>query len=89
MNNKSLANLTDEELRQAFRKHTLQGLVVSVLLLVIFLIIYFTPMETQPAMFNSIIITIAVISVALAIWYHLGRRRYYKEFRRRNMRIRG
>lgn len=89
MNNNSLARLTDEELRQAFRKHTIRGLVVSILLLVIFLIIYFTPLETQPAIFSTVIIAIAVISVALAIWYHIGRRRYYKEFRRRNMRIRG
>ncbi len=85
----SLEQQSNEELRASFRQHTMRGLVISVSLLVVFCIFYFVPMDMQPEAFNFVIIAIAVVSVSLAIWYHLGRRKYYKEFKRRDMRIRG
>lgn len=89
MNSNSLAKLTDEELRRSFHKHTFRGLYISLALLGLFFIIYLVPIDVRPAVASTAIIVIALVSVVLAVWYHLGRRRYYKEFRRRNLMIRG
>ncbi len=89
MNSNSLAQLTEEELRRSFHKHTFRGLYVSLALLALFFIIYLVPINVQPEIASAATILIALVSVVLAVWYHMGRRRYYKEFRRRNLMIRG
>lgn len=89
MRSNPFASLSDESLRRAFRKHTIRGLIASLMLLVLFVLFYIFPVIHEPEVARIVMLFIAVVSVAFAVWYHLGRRRYYKEFRRRNMQIRG
>ncbi len=89
MSSEPFSDLSDEALRQAFRKHTMTGLIASLTLLVVFVIIYFVPLNIPSETARIVTLIIAAASVIFAVWYHLGRRRYYKEFRRRNMSIRG
>ena len=77
-----LAQLSDEELQARFRKHSLHGMIISLSLLVSFLILYFYADPDNPVV-TTISVIISAASVALAIWYHVEKRKYLKEFKRR------
>lgn len=79
-----LAEFTDEELRQRFRQHSIRGMIISLLLLVGFLMIYFFA-DTGNSIIIGVTVVIAVASVLLAIWYHARKRQYFNEFKRRKI----
>jgi len=80
--------LTDEELRQRFRQHSIRGMIVSLLLLAGFLLLYFFADSENTAIFVATVI-IATASILLAIWYHARKRQIHNEFRRRSSEAEG
>lgn len=78
-----LQQLTDEELRQQFRQHSIRGMIVSLLLLAGFLLLYFFADSENTVIFVATVV-IATASVLLAIWYHARKRQIYNEFKRRS-----
>ena len=81
-----LMQLSDEELRQRFRQHSIRGMIVSLLLLVGFLLLYFFADSENTVIFIATV-TIAVASVLLAIWYHARKRQIFNEFKRRETKL--
>ncbi|MEQ9443660.1 MAG: hypothetical protein RIG62_31765 [Cyclobacteriaceae bacterium] len=81
-----ITELTDEELRQQFRQHSIRGMIVSLLLLVGFLLIYFFT-DGGNAIIIGVTVVIATASVLLAIWYHARKRQFFNEFKRRQTRF--
>lgn len=81
-NKEKLMQLSDEELRQRFRQHSVRGMIVSLLLLVGFLLLYFFA-DSSNAIIIGATAVIAVASVLLAIWYHARKRQIFNEFKRR------
>lgn len=77
-----LMQLSDEELRQHFRRHSVRGMIVSLLLLVGFLLLYFFA-DSSNAIIIGATAVIAAASVLLAIWYHARKRQIFNEFKRR------
>ncbi len=79
---KNISALSDPELQARFRKHSVRGMIISLSLLVSFLILYFYADPGNPVV-TTLSVIISVASVALAIWYHVEKRKYIKEFKRR------
>ena len=80
-----MANLTqfsDDELQARFRQHSLRGMIISLSLLVSFLLLYFYA-DPENVVITTIFVIISVASIALALWYHVEKRKYFKEFKRR------
>ncbi len=80
-----MANLTqfsDDELQARFRQHSLRGMVISLSLLVSFLLLYFYA-DSDNIIITTVFAVISIASIALALWYHLEKRKYFKEFKRR------
>ena len=77
-----LTEFTDEELRQRFRQHSIRGMIISLLLLVGFLMVYFFA-DTSNSIVIGATVVIATASVLLAIWYHARKRQFFNEFKRR------
>lgn len=84
MNKSRLQQLSEEELRQEFRKHNIRGIIISLSLLAVFLIIYFIPLGIDPDLQYDLFIGLIVLSAGYGLWYNLSKRKYFKEFRRRN-----
>jgi len=80
---KKLMQLTDEELRLYFRKHSIRGMIISLLLLAGFLLLYFFADSSDSVVIGATVV-IATASVLLAIWYHARKRQIFNEFKRRN-----
>ncbi|MEM6841626.1 MAG: hypothetical protein AAF944_00310 [Bacteroidota bacterium] len=78
-----LKQLSDTELQQHFRQHSIRGSIISLLLLIGFLLLYFFA-DRENTVVLVATITTAIISILVAIWYHAYKRRIYNEFRRRN-----
>ena len=78
----TLAHLSDEELQAHFRQHSVRGMIISLSLLVSFLILYFYADPANPVV-TTLSVIISAASVALAIWYHVEKRKYLKEFKQR------
>ena len=78
----NLTHFSDGELQARFRQHSLQGMIISLSLLVSFLLLYFYA-DTDNVIITTVFTVISVASVALAIWYHVEKRKYFKEFKRR------
>ncbi len=76
------AQFSDQELQARFRKHSIRGMVISLSLLVSFLILYFYADPANPVV-TTLSVIISVASVGLAIWYHVEKRKYLKEFKHR------
>ncbi len=79
-----LTHLSDEALQARFRQHSLRGMIISLSLLGSFLILYFYAEPGNPVV-TTVSVVISIASVALAIWYHLEKRKYLKEFKRRRV----
>lgn len=77
-----LTQYSDEELQSRFRQHSLRGMMVSLALLVSFLVLYFYADSTNTVV-TTVFAVISVASIGMAIWYHLEKRKYFKEFKRR------
>ncbi|WKN40949.1 hypothetical protein [Tunicatimonas pelagia] len=87
MNTKGkLQQLTDEELRQQFRQHSIRGMIVSLLLLVGFLLLYFFA-DSENTVIFVVTIVIATASILLAIWYHARKRQIFNELKRRSNKV--
>ncbi|MFP4091596.1 MAG: hypothetical protein ACLFUB_01230 [Cyclobacteriaceae bacterium] len=84
MKKTKLEQLSDEELRKEFRQHNIRGVFLSLLLLGIFLLLYLVPLGIDPALLNNIFIVLILFSAGFGLWYNLRKRKYFKEFRRRN-----
>ncbi|MEM9676136.1 MAG: hypothetical protein AAF992_26330 [Bacteroidota bacterium] len=80
---KKLMQLTDEELRLYFQKHSIRGMIISLLLLAGFLLLYFFADSSNTIALGATLV-IAGASVLLAIWYHTRKRQIFNEFKRRN-----
>jgi hypothetical protein len=78
----SLNLLSDEVLQNRFRQHSVRGMFISLSLLASFLILYFYADPGNPVV-TTLSVIISAASVALAIWYHVEKRKYVKEFKRR------
>ena len=78
----NLTQFSDDELQASFRKHSLRGMVISLSLLVSFLVLYYSA-ATSNIIVTTVFVIISVASVALAIWYHVEKRKYFQEFKRR------
>ena len=78
----NLTHLSDDELQANFRQHSLRGMVISLTLLVSFLALYYLA-DTSNTVVTAVFVVISVASVALAVWYHVEKRKYFKEFKRR------
>ena len=76
------SSLSNDELQARFRKHSVRGMIISLSLLVSFLILYFYADPDNPVV-TTLSVIISAASVALAIWYHVEKRKYLKEFKRR------
>ncbi len=79
---KDFSSIPDNELRTRFRKHSVRGMIISLSLLVSFLILYFYADPDNPVV-TTLSVIISAASVALAIWYHVEKRKYLKEFKQR------
>lgn len=77
-----LIHFSDQDLQARFRQHSVRGMIISLSLLVSFLILYFYADLGNPVV-TTLSVIISAASVALAIWYHLEKRKYLKEFKRR------
>ena len=77
-----LPHFSDQELQVRFRKHSVRGMIISLSLLVSFLILYFYADPDNPVV-TTLSVIISAASVAMAIWYHVEKRKYVKEFKRR------
>ena len=77
-----LPHFSDQELQVRFRKHSVRGMIISLSLLVSFLILYFYADPDNPVV-TTLSVIISAASVAMAIWYHVEKRKYIKEFKRR------
>ena len=77
-----LTQYSDEELQTRFRQHSLRGMIISLSLLVSFLLLYFYADSTNTVV-STVFVVISVASVGMAVWYHLEKRKYFKEFKRR------
>lgn len=77
-----LPRLSDQELQARFRKHSVRGMIISLSLLASFLILYFYADPDNPVV-TTLSVIISAASVGLAIWYHVEKRKYVKEFKRR------
>ena len=75
-------HFSDQELQASFRQHSVRGMIISLSLLVSFLILYFYADPNNPVV-TTISVIISAASVALAIWYHVEKRKYVQEFKRR------
>ncbi|MGB3851513.1 MAG: hypothetical protein WA958_16205 [Tunicatimonas sp.] len=75
-------HLSDEALQTRFRQHSVRGMIISLSLLASFLILYFYADPSNPVV-TTVSVIISAASVALAIWYHVEKRKYVKEFKRR------
>ena len=78
----NLTQLTDDELQASFRQHSVRGMIISLSLLVSFLLLYFYA-DSENVVVTAVFTIISVASVVLAIWYHVQKRKYFKEFQRR------
>lgn len=78
----NLTQLSDDELRGRFRQHSLRGMMISLSLLVSFLLLYFYA-DPDNVIITTVFVVISVASIALALWYHIEKRKYFKEFKRR------
>ena len=78
----NLTQFSDDELQARFRQHSLRGMIISLSLLVSFLLLYYYA-DPSNTVITTVFVVISVASVALAIWYHIEKRKYFKEFRRR------
>lgn len=78
----NLTQFSDDELQARFRQHSLRGMIISLSLLVSFLLLYYY-VDTSNVVVTSIFVVISVASVVLAVWYHVEKRKYFKEFKRR------
>lgn len=85
MNKEQLERLSDEELRTAFRKHNINGIIVSLVLLTIFLLAYFVPLGIDPQLTYYGFIILVILSAIFGLWYNISKRKYYREFRRRQI----
>lgn len=83
MNKEQLKELSDEELRSAFRKHNMQGIVISLSLLVIFMVIYLVPLGISPELMYYLFIGLIALSASFALWFNFSKRKYFREFRAR------
>lgn len=77
-----LAQFSDDELQAQFRKHSLRGMIISLSLLVSFLLLYYY-VDTSNTVITTVFVVISVASITLAIWYHVEKRKFFKEFKRR------
>ena len=77
-----LTHFSDDELQTRFRQHSLRGMIISLSLLVSFLMLYYFA-DTSNTLITTVFVVISVASIALAIWYHLEKRKYFNEFKRR------
>jgi len=87
MNKEELQQLSDEELRQAFRKHNIRGIMISLSLLAIFLVIYFLPLGIGAELQYNLFIGLIILSAGYGLWYNLSKRKYFREFRDRGTRF--
>lgn len=87
MNKNELQQLSDEELRQAFRKHNIRGIIISLSLLAVFLVIYFVPLGIGSELQYNIFIGLIILSAGYGLWYNLSKRKYFREFRNRGTRF--
>ena len=78
----NLTQFSDDELQAQFRRHSVRGMIISLSLLVSFLLLYYYT-DTSNTMITAVFVVISVASIALAIWYHVEKRKYFKEFKRR------
>lgn len=85
MKKEQLERLSDEELRTAFRKHNINGIIISLTLLAIFLLAYFVPLGIAPQIIYYGFIILVVLSAVFGLWYNISKRKYYREFRRRQI----
>ena len=84
MKKEEIQQLSDDELRQAFRKHNVRGIIISLSLLAIFLVIYFLPLGIGEALQYNLFIGLIVLSAVYGLWYNISKRKYYREFSRRD-----
>lgn len=84
MNREELKQLSDGELRQAFRKHNIRGIIISLSLLAVFLVIYFIPLGIGADLQYNLFIGLIILSAGFGLWYNISKRKYYKEFGRRD-----
>lgn len=85
MNKEQLEKLSDEELRAAFRKHNINGIIISLGLLGIFLLAYFVPLGIDAQLMYYGFIVLVILSAVFGLWYNISKRKYYREFRRREI----
>ena len=78
----NLAQFSDDELQARFRQHSLRGMIISLSLLVSFLLLYFYA-NPDNLIITVVFAVISVASIAMALWYHIEKRKYFKEFKRR------
>lgn len=84
MNKEKLQQLSDEELRKEFRTHNIRGIIISLALLAIFLVIYFIPLGIDSDLQYNLFIGLIILSAGFGLWYNISKRKYYKEFGRRD-----
>ena len=77
-----LTQLTDDELQASFRQHSLRGMIISLSLLASFLLLYFYA-DSENIVVTVVFVLISVASVVMAVWYHVQKRKFFKEFQRR------
>ncbi len=87
MNKEKLQQISDDELRQEFKKHNVRGIIISLSLLAIFLVIYFIPLGIDADLQYDLFIGLIVLSAVYGLWYNISKRKYFKEFRRRDTRF--
>ncbi|MDF9797103.1 hypothetical protein OKW21_002366 [Catalinimonas alkaloidigena] len=87
MNKEQLEQLSDEELRASFRKHNINGIIISLALLGIFLLVYFIPLGISPELMYYLFLGLIVLSAGFGLWYNFSKRKYFKEFRERDIRF--
>ena len=87
MNNEELHQLSDEELRKAFQKHNIRGIIISLSLLAIFMFLYFFPLGIDGDLRYNLFIGLVVLSAIYGLWYNISKRKYYREFRKRDTRL--
>lgn len=85
MDKEQLQQLSDTELRNAFRKHNINGIIISLALLGIFLIAYLLPLQIDPQLKYYGFLSLIVLSAGFGLWYNISKRKYYREFRRREI----
>ncbi|WKN30879.1 hypothetical protein PZB74_18150 [Porifericola rhodea] len=87
MKKEDLQHLSDEELRQAFRKHNINGIVISLSLMAVFFILYLVPLGIGEVVLYSLFTVLVAASAIFGLWYNFSKRKYYREFRNRQSSI--